>query len=115
MGYRSDVTILIHEKDWAVIKADALIQDVYIDFYETLDENLTKDNRKVFQIKYAWVKWYPDYEDVSFLTKHFERLLDEADDFALIRVGEDATDMETLQTGELYLWPVVAVESEINI
>lgn len=110
MGYYSDVAITMRQNDfndmvkYAVTKnndyALRLIKSA------SLYENDIEDT-----ITMLWncIKWYEDYEDVSFIT---EFIMSNGVQHHFIRIGEDMSDVETRYTDDVH--ESTYVESYIN-
>ena len=107
MGYRSDVcialtddatrllkTVMSHLPEWH--EALALAREDGGDFIDITAANMADaDFDCSSKLYFDHVKWYEDYEDVSF----FENMLQNIDEeeWLLTRVGEETNDIE--QTG----------------
>ena len=118
MGYRSDVGVLIYPTRGSttpmsddtlklsnisrIEKYEALktlmgttfkhVDDAFGDCVEWLDDRHTLK----FFIEY--VKWYPDYPDVSDFMRFLDCIQDLGYEYEFMRIGEDADDVEEQRT-----------------
>ena len=97
MGYRSAVGLTLTKA--GVEELNKILQTVNEERRNAASNLLQcadihySDNRSGAELWYwEWLKWYPEYLDVSV----FEELMDEVDyeDFRFIRIGEDEDDTE---------------------
>ena len=105
MGYRSDVCIALTDNAARLFKTildhvpenhevHALLLEDSADFCDlTTDQIANPDYDCHSKIFFEHIKWYENYDDVSF----FEDLLGQLDedDWLMTRVCEDANDIET--------------------
>jgi hypothetical protein len=85
MGYRSKVRICSKKENIERLEKELREKDLFISFdFEQLNEDGTKI------IGWDWVKWYPEYDDVSFIEDFIYNL----DDCEFVRIGEETGDIE---------------------
>ena len=88
MGYRSEVGVAVKTPDYEkFMKGNSDIKDLlsYADI---------RSNGSVVIIYWDWIKWYPEYDDIS----KFESVLNCIDDnghpYTFVRIGEDYDDID---------------------
>lgn len=112
MGYCSDVTIYIVEKEDLSIKqmirgAD-IVEIMGQDCYET---GINSEGKNILKVTYDYVKWYDGYAIVEYWKKILDSL--NPKDYLFTRVGEEEGDIEIDgKYGEAY--PVTSLEYDID-
>lgn len=90
MGYRSVVTLTLHEKDYKdMVIAAKQEPDEYVFDFVTKSATLYK-NKDVITLHWGWVKWYDNYNDVGFV----ERFMRSGVEYNFKRIGEESGDVE---------------------
>ncbi len=85
MGYRSKVRICTKKESMERLEKELKEKDLFIPYdFEQLNEDGTKI------VGWDWIKWYPEYDDISFI----EHFIYDLDDYEFARVGEDIEDVE---------------------
>ena len=121
MGYRSDVRALIYPAngDTNLLEYDKLkllMNTTFKDVFEAWGEEYFSwlPNVRVLQFSANSIKWYDSFPEVA----RFPKFLDEATDlgyeYEFIRIGEDDTDTETVQTGDAQGFMYVSRTIEVN-
>jgi hypothetical protein len=98
MGYRSDVGLCLTENGKKILEARLSELEPDADkttyVHELLDSRRKREDQESGAVAWLWehLKWYWDFEDVSF----FESLMNDLghDDYYFIRVGEDDDDTD---------------------
>ena len=111
MGYRSDVSITMHKKDYRTMVEQAKnLQNE--DVFETLQRGTVYENNdEVITIKFEWFKWYEEYEDIQWIMNFIQNI-----DCKFIRIGEENDDIEEITYGDDYaLFSYTCVERNIYI
>ena len=105
MGYRSDVALVLSRKGTEKLNAtlnDSKISDNTRSSLSRLLDNADDKHEDIStgaKIWYwEWIKWYPEYSDISILEELMSELADE--EFRFIRIGEEMTDIE--ENGSYY-------------
>ncbi len=99
MGYRSDVAVALSKK--AAARLNARLKAANSEERYLLDKADSHSiDKSTGQELYRWnyVKWYPEFKEVSFITSFLEEVDDS--DYLFLRVGEDIGDVE--RSGEFY-------------
>lgn len=93
MGYCSDVTIYIVEKEdlsiKQMIKGADIVEIMGQDCYET---GINSEGKNILKVTYDYVKWYDGYAIVEYWKKVLNSL--NPGDYLFTRVGEDNGDVE---------------------
>lgn len=98
MGYRSEVTLTIYEKDYKELlrqaikgKNDDVISLIrYAGLYKKSD---------IITLHWDWVKWYEEYPDIRFI---MDFILSNDIPYSFKRVGENTGDIEELSYDDEY-------------
>ena len=87
MGYRSEVAIVIRNKDFSALVAKS--KSECEEAYYLLKNEVIRQNDKHTTLHFDYVKWYQDDTDVQFIENFI-------DDISHIfkRIGEDHDDIE---------------------
>lgn len=90
MGYRSVVTLTLHEKDYKdMLVAAKQERDEYVFQFVTKGATLYKKG-DIITLNWGWVKWYENYNDVGFV----ENFMRSGIEYNFKRVGEEGGDVE---------------------
>lgn len=116
MGYYSDVAMAMKKKDYAKLRqaisslfSDAELKNVSRNLIEAAQKTEIKiDKEKYVVLKWQSIKWYNDFEEISFIEKFLEKIPHH--DF--IRIGEEMEDIEEYQGTHHYL---IEVQRDISI
>ena len=98
MGYRSEVTLTMYEKDYEELLRQAIKErnnDV-VDFIKYAGLYRKAD---VITIHWDWVKWYEEYPDIKFI---MDFIMSNDIHYSFKRVGEEAGDIEETGYDEGY-------------
>ena len=99
MGYRSEVAVTLSKK--AAVRLKAKLKATSSDERYLLDHADSHSiDESTGQELYRWnyVKWYPEYKEVSFIGSFLEELND--GDYLFLRIGENFGDVE--RSGEFF-------------
>ena len=107
MGYRSDVKALIYplggehnllEYD----KLKTLMNTTFKKVYESWGDEYFKwnDAHRVLVFDANSVKWYNSYPDVALFTPFLDEVHELGYEYEFIRIGEDDTDIEHMNSGD---------------
>ena len=90
MGYYSDVGIALYTKDYNKMlkKARGLKDKNILNFIKQAERYVVKEE-PVTILKWTWIKWYPEFNHVSWITNFIEKV-----DSAIVRLGESINDNE---------------------
>lgn len=112
MGYRSEVAIAIHTKNYnTMIRRATNLKDPNIyEFIDSADRYVIND-RKVTVLAWDWVKWYPEFKEVAWIENFIKKI-----DAVFIRIGEDMDDNEQRCYGDDYeLQDYIYIDRRIGI
>ena len=96
MGYRSEVALVLSQEGVTALKQKLSSNDSRIPAAQGLlghaSIHYVDAASKAELWQWDWLKWYPEYQDVSVL----ENLMDDLDEahYRFIRIGEDEEDTE---------------------
>jgi len=120
MGYRSEVAIAIHTKNYnTMIRRAANLKDPNIyEFIASADRYVINDvyktnikKSKVTILTWDWVKWYPEFKEVAWVENFIKKI-----DAVFIRLGEDMDDNEQRCYGDDYeLQDYIYIDRRIGI
>ena len=114
MGYRSDVAIVMKEKDFHTMLEEVKQTEIeWLNGWILSGYNHPKSKNKPFSelnpqsddwvvLYWEWVKWYDDYQEVAFI----ENFLQKINQYDFIRIGEDDDDTEIIYKSQNYLMGV---------
>lgn len=113
MGYRSDVSITMYQKDFDVMVKRAASENeeaLSLIKYATLYKD---ENNEIVTMFWSCVKWYDNFEDVSFIESFIKR---DGIQYHFIRVGEEIGDIEEeFNDDNWMLYDLTRAEQYINI
>ena len=121
MGYRSDVAIVMKEKDFLTMLEEVKqaeikwLNDWILSAYNHpevknkpfCELNPQADDYQWVALYWEWVKWYEDYQEVAFI----ENFLQKINQYDFVRIGEDDDDTEIIYKSQNYL---IGVERRIT-
>ena len=96
MGYRSDVAFVLKNEDFLKLarQAEAECQEAF----DLLCGAKIYQNKRHTTVVLEWVKWYVNYDDVSFV----ERFLKSYEVESIFkRIGEESGDIEEWENGDI--------------
>lgn len=97
MGYYSDVAISMYESDYDKLceKVNAANRNIrfFVGAAEAYKSSL--GDKKAVTLVWNWVKWYPEFEDVKFISDFLGTL----SNYSFKRFGEDIGDYEEVSNG----------------
>jgi hypothetical protein len=107
MGYRSDVQALVYplggehnllEYD----KLKTLMNTTFKDVYEKWgnDYFTWDDKHRVLKFSANSVKWYDSFPDVAVFTPFLDAVHELGYEYEFMRIGEDDTDVESMNSGD---------------
>ncbi len=116
MGYYSDVAIAVQKKDYFKLKqamssliSDTELKNKSLNLIEAAQKTeIQIDKEKYVVLKWQSIKWYNDFEEISFIEKFLKKI--PRHDF--IRIGEEMDDIEEYQGTNHYL---IEVQRDISI
>ena len=109
MGYYSDVAIAMQKKDYLTLKQAISSLCSAADLIEAAKKKeIQIDKEKYVVLKWQSIKWYNDFEEISFIEKFLKKIPHH--DF--IRIGEEMDDIEEYQGTNHYL---IEVQRDISI
>lgn len=109
MGYYSDVAIAVQKKDYIKLKQAISSLCSAADLIEAAQKTeIQIDKEKYVVLKWQSIKWYNDFEEISFIEKFLKKIPHH--DF--IRIGEEMDDIEEYQGTYHYL---IEVQRDISI
>lgn len=116
MGYYSDVAIAVQKKDYLKLKqaisslcSAAELKNKSLNLIEAAKKKeIQIDKEKYVVLKWQSIKWYNDFEEISFIEKFLKKIPHH--DF--IRIGEEMDDIEEYQGTNHYL---IEVQRDISI
>lgn len=99
MGYRSEVTLTMYEKDFQemIQKAKSESPDVALPFITKWARLYKNDN--IITLFWDWVKWYEGFEDVGFV----EDFMHSGVEYSFRRVGEETGDIDEEYNDDTWL------------
>jgi hypothetical protein len=99
MGYRSDIGLCLSAEgkkklEQALPELERKNKEVAETVNKLLNSGNMREHKESGAVAYywEWLKWYPEYEDVSFFESLMESLED--NDYLFIRLGESDDDSE---------------------
>lgn len=92
MGYRSEVTLTMYEKDYKELLRQA-IKERNNDVVDLIKYAGLYRKNDVITMHWDWVKWYEEYPDIKFVMDFI--LLNDVH-YSFKRVGEETGDIEEL-------------------
>ena len=107
MGYRSDVKALIYPLGGEhnlleYEKLKTLMNTTFKDFYEYWqDPHFTWDDKhRVLKFSAESIKWYDAYSEVSGFSTVLDAVHELGYEYEFMRIGEDDTDVESMNSGD---------------
>lgn len=107
MGYRSDVKALIYPLGGEdnLLKYDqlkVLMNTTFKEFYEYWHDPhfVWNDKHRVLVFDANSVKWYDSYSEVSGFSTFLDAVHELGYEYEFMRIGEDDTDVESMNSGD---------------
>ena len=91
MGYRSEVAVIVKKEDYEkYIKGNS-------DFIQLMNNAEVTKNDNLVMIYWDWIKWYPEYIDISKFESALHCIADCGHPYAFTRIGEERTDIDVIE------------------
>ena len=97
MGYYSDVAISMYESDYDKLreKVNAASREIRSLMGAAEAYGSSLGGKKAVTLVWNWVKWYPEFDDVKFISDFLGTL----SNYSFKRIGEDIGDYEEVLNG----------------
>jgi hypothetical protein len=122
MGYRSDVKALVYPMSGAdnllnYDKLKTLMNTTFKDVYDSWgDAYFTWDDKhRVLMFSAESIKWYDSYPDVAKFTPFLDAVHELEYEYEFMRIGEDDTDIESMNSGDSEGYLSVSRTIEVSI
>lgn len=121
MGYRSDVMALVYPASGSenllnYDKLKTLMNTTFQDVFEAWGDDFFSwdDKHRVLKFAANSVKWYESYPDVALFTPFLDEVHKLGYEYEFMRIGEDDTDVESMNSGDAENYMYVERTIQVN-